>query len=160
MKKAGGGLSGNQFVLVEFQDQLTAVNTFIRFSKIVKDSLEWKKIYGVLIHPDRARELGIKTGDMVRIRGPNGELVAKAIVSSDVHPYILAAPHATGVDASVVPLKFTVQGANGAYKVKLFSNGGGYGVNNNFLADPYESIVPEEGYHAAQHDFIVTVEKA
>ena len=159
MKQRGNGLADDEFVPVEFQDQLTAVNTFMRFSRIVKDALEWRKLYGVIIHPERARRLGLRTGDTVRVKGPGGEVRARVIVSEDVHPAVLAAPHATAVDTAAVPIEFTVETKNGTRRVRLFSNGGGYGINNNFLADPFVSVVPEEGYRAAQHDFVVKIEK-
>ncbi|ALL00969.1 anaerobic dehydrogenase [Pyrodictium delaneyi] len=154
-----GTLADNEFVVVEYQDSLTSINTFMRFSRLTKDVLEWKHIYGVLMHPSRAKKLGIKDGDMVKLKGPNGEIVAKVRVTEAVHPYVLAAPHATAVDKAIIPGEAVIETAGGTVKVKLFSNGGGYGVNNNFLGDPLESVVPEEGYRAAQHDFVVKVEK-
>ena len=159
MKKTNGRLGDNEFIVVEFQDSVTAVNTFVRFSKIVTDALEWRRVYGVQMHPERAKKLGLRDGDMVRVKGPNGEVVAKVIVTDKVHPYVLAAPHATAFDEKVVPRVARIETSKGVVSVRLFSNGGGYGMNNNFLADPFESVVPDEGYRAAQHDFIARVEK-
>ncbi len=41
----------------------------------------------VEIHPDLAKERGIKNGDLVMVRSPRGEVKAKAIVTSRVSPY-------------------------------------------------------------------------
>lgn len=154
-----GGLADNEFVVVEFQDPLTAINNFMRFARLVSDSLKWRRHYGVQMHPSRARRLGLRDGDLVRLVGPNGEVTARVIVTEKVHPMVLAAPHATALDERVVPNKVVVETSSGTLTVKLFGDGGGYGVNNNFLGDPMVSVVPEEGYRAAQHDFVVRVEK-
>ena len=159
MKETNGELGDNEFIVIEFQDSVTAVNTFVRFSRLVTNALEWRRVYGVQIHPERAKRLGIRDGDYVKVKGPNGEVVAKAIVTDRVHPYVLAAPHATALDEAIIPRRVSIETKNGVVTVKLFSNGGGYGMNNNFLADPFKSVVPEEGYRAAQHDFVARVEK-
>ncbi len=163
-EKCNGGngpcsLADNEFVLVEYQESVTATNMFIRFAKSVRDILDWKQVYGVRIHPERARKLGLKTGDMVRLVGPGGEIRAKVIVTEDVNPYVAAAPHATAVDTRVVPLEAVVEGGGGARRVRLFAAGGGYGVNANMLADPLRHVVPEEGFRAAQNDLVVRIER-
>ncbi|ABM80244.1 molybdopterin-dependent oxidoreductase [Hyperthermus butylicus] len=155
-----GQLAPDEFIPVEYQDPLTSINMLIRFAKLSIDALEYKNLYGVLIHPSRAEKLGLRTGDLVRIKGAGGEIIAKVIVSEDVHPYIIAAPHATAIDEMVIPRTARIKTREGReITVKLFSKGGGYGINNNLLADPDEAVVPEEGYRAAQHDFVVRIEK-
>ncbi len=149
-------LSANEFIAVDTMDQMTAANMWIRFSRLVVSSLNWRKFDGVLIHKDRARKLGIKDGDLVRIQGPGGEIIAKARLTSTVHPLVILGAHATNPGRRI---KLTIESINGGtYEVKLFSWGGGYGTNTNMLAS-FDTVSLEEGGRANQCDVVVSVEK-
>ncbi len=150
-------LADNEFVAVDVMDKLTATNMWVRFSKLTTSSLEWRRLDGVLIHRSRAEKLGIRDGDLVRITGPGGELIAKARLTETIHPFIVVAPHATNPGRRV---EITVVKPDGSSEtVRLFSNGGGYGLNTNMLAS-FDSIIPEEGGRAMQCDVVVRIEPA
>ncbi|AEM38950.1 molybdopterin oxidoreductase [Pyrolobus fumarii 1A] len=162
MRETGGQLADDQFVVVDAMSALTATNTFMRFSGIVRDAMEKRREYGVLIHTERAAKLGIRDGDLVRIKGPGGEMIAKAIVTDGVHPTVIVGPHATNF-GELLPKEVEVVKADGSVeRVRIFAKGGGYGVNTNLLGLPVfgKTLVVEEGARTAQCDFIVKVSKA
>ena len=149
-------LGENEFVAVDVCDKMTATNMWIRFTRLSSSMLEWNRFDGVLLNRARAEKLGIHDGDLIRIIGPGGELVAKAIVSDHVHPYIIVGPHATnpGREAKITIKKMD----GGVEEIKLFMNGGGRGINTNMLM-AFEDLVAEEGARAMQCDVVVRVEK-
>jgi thiosulfate reductase/polysulfide reductase chain A len=148
-------LGENEFVAVDVCDKMTATNMWIRFSAISASSLRWRRFDGVLIHEERAKRLGISDGDLVRIIGPGGELVARARLTRTVHPVVAVGPHATNPGREV---EVVVEGADGrTYRVRLFSYGGGRGVNTNMVAS-FDDLVAEEGARAMQCDVVVRIE--
>ncbi len=148
-------LGEDEFVAVDVCDKMTATNMWIRFSMVSTSSLWWRGFDGVLIHEERARRLGIRDGDLVRIVGPGGEIVARARLTRTVHPSAIVGPHATNPGRRV---RVTVEALEGGtYEVELFAHGGGLGVNTNMVAS-FDDIVPEEGGRAMQCDVVVRVE--
>ncbi len=151
-------LADNEFIAVDIAHRMTATNMWIRFSRLVADALHWDNMDGVLIHEERARRLGLKRGDRVKIVGPGGTLVARVIPTKDVHPYVILGPHAMNPGPADVEIEIEkVEG--GIEKIKLFSHGVREGINTNVLARLFDDI-PHEGGRAMQCDIIVRVEKA
>lgn len=149
------GLGEDELVAVDVCDKMTATNMWVRFTRLSSSSLEWRGLNGVLLHPEKARRLGVADGRPVRIKGPGGELVARAIVTSSVHPYALVGPHATNPGREVMVRVERLDGR--VEEVRLFARGGGEGVNTSMLAS-FEDLVVEEGARSMQCGVVVRVE--
>ena len=151
-------LADNEFVAVDICHRMTATNMWIRFTRIANDALLWDGMDGVLMHPSRAKKLGLRDGDLIIVRGPGGTLRARVRISSRVHPTVILAPHATNAGPSSREVE--VEYLDGRREtVRLFPEGAGAGLNTNMLARLYDMVL-EEGGRAAQCDVLVRVEKA
>jgi len=150
-------LGDNEFIAVDICHRMTATNMWIRFTTISRDSLRWDRMDGVWINRSRAEKLGIRDGDLVKLSGPGGELVALARTTDRVHPYVVLAPHATnpGPAGRIFKIKYR---DGRVEEVKLFHRGGGKGINTNMLMK-LRDMVLEEGGRALQCDVVVKIEK-
>ncbi len=153
---AKSNLGEDEFVAVDIFHRMTATNMWVRFSRLVNDSLAWDRLDGVVINEERARRLGIRDGDLVRIVGPGGTLKARVRLSRGIHPTVVLAPH--GTNAGPADKEVEIETPGGLLKTRLFSQGGGLGINTNMLMK-LEDMLPEEGGRSMQCDVIVRIER-
>ncbi len=151
-----GPLDDDEFVAVDIFHRMTATNMWIRFTRLSHSALEWDRMNGVVIHRDRARRLGLETGDRVILEGPGGSLEARVIVSENIHPSVVLAPH--GTNPGPAGREITVEGSDGMYTVRLFQRASGAGINTNML-HRLEAMVVEEGGRAMQNDVRVRLRR-
>ena len=142
-----------EFVPVSIFHRMTATNMWIRFTRISQSSLSWDGLDGVVIHPERAGEIGVRDGDIVLVEGPGGSQKARVRVSSRVHPYVLLTAHATNPEPYA---EFIVEDGAGMKRIVL-GRGRLRGVNTNIVGD--FRTLDHEGGRAAQNDFIVRLRR-
>ncbi len=151
-----GPLRDDEAVAIDIFHRMTATNMWIRFTKLSYSTLKWDRMNGVIIHTSKAEKLGLKTGDVVVLEGPGGSLEARIIVSDDVHPSVVLAPH--GTNAGPASREIVVEGPNGTYTVRLFHRTSGMGINTNML-HKLDAMLLEEGGRAMQNDVRVRIRR-
>ncbi|MCX8193687.1 MAG: molybdopterin-dependent oxidoreductase [Nitrososphaeria archaeon] len=78
-------LEPDEFIPVEYMHSLTAINTWARDSKLLLEVIKWEGADNVLIHEERARQLGIKSGDLVEVVNPiTGDSIRVRVSTTDL----------------------------------------------------------------------------
>lgn len=137
-----GGLSEDEFIPIDYMNKLMAINMWARNTRLLLKLLEWEGEDKVLIHTERARKLGIKDGDIIKLKSEDGRILKVKVKTTNLlRPEIIAGVHGlTPGNHEGGNVKFT-------YMPK-------YGLNTNFLA-PFFII---EGIgSAALYDFRVKI---